>query len=76
MKYTPISCSLYDELELLAMCQQPVVLELISGETLKLVIKTLEARKNEGEFLIGVAGEEIRLDRIAKVDGKEFSLSC
>ena len=74
--YTPISCSLYDELELLAMRKQPVELELHSGETLKLVIKTFKARKDEGEFLLGVAGEEIRLDQIAKVDGKVFSLSC
>jgi transcriptional antiterminator Rof (Rho-off) len=74
--YTPISCSLYDELELLAMRKQPVVLELTHGETLKVVIKTFETRKGEGEFLLGVAGEEIRLDKIAKVDGNEFSLSC
>jgi transcriptional antiterminator Rof (Rho-off) len=55
--YAPISCSLYDELELLAMRQQPVVLELATGETLKLVIKTFVTRKGEGEFLIGVAGK-------------------
>ncbi len=76
MKYTPINCSLYDELELLAMRKQPVVLEQTHGETLKLVIKTFVTRKGEGEFLLGTAEEEIRLDQIAKVDGKGFSLSC
>ncbi len=70
--YTPINCSLYDELELFAMRKTPVDIILKSGETIHDIISTLETRKGEGEFLILNSSKAIRLDQLASVDGKDF----
>lgn len=75
--YTPINCSLYDELELLAIRKNPIDIILKSGETIHDIISTLETRKGEGEFLILNSGKEIRLDQLAIVDDKDFTApSC
>jgi transcriptional antiterminator Rof (Rho-off) len=70
--YQPISCSLYDELELLAMRGLKVQLLLNSGETLSDTFVTFESRKHKGEFAILKSGGEIRLDELVLVDGKDF----
>lgn len=76
MKYTPISCALYDELELAAMRKTPVSIELANGDIVHVIIRTLEARKHDGEYLITESGLEIRLDEIGLFNGKPFEKKC
>ena len=71
--YTPISCSLYDELELRAMRGKTVDIILTDGQELSDQIETLETRENDGEYLILKSGKEIRLDKLKSVDNLLFS---
>jgi transcriptional antiterminator Rof (Rho-off) len=74
--YTPISCSLYDMLELLAIRGKEVELRLQSGEVLADTFMTFESRRKEGEFALLKSGREIRLDELKAVNGIDFSESC
>ncbi len=71
--YKPISCSLYDELELLATGGNEVEVPLQSGEILVDTFITLESRKGKGEFAILKSGREIRLDNLKSVNGIAFN---
>ncbi len=72
MNYKPIACELYDQLELLAIRQQPVKITLQTGEEIELTIKTLETRPSNEEFLIASTGQALRLDQIKLLNGKPF----
>jgi transcriptional antiterminator Rof (Rho-off) len=76
MTYVPISCTLYDELELLAMRKSAVSIEIKNGEKLADTFITFESRKKEGEFALLKSGREIRLDELKAVNGIDFSGSC
>jgi transcriptional antiterminator Rof (Rho-off) len=54
----------------------PVIIVMTNGETLKLVIKTLETRPSKEEFLITATGQELRLDKIKTLNGKSFGEFC
>jgi transcriptional antiterminator Rof (Rho-off) len=71
--YKPISCSLYDELELLATGGNEVEVQLQSGEILVDTFITFESRKGKGEFAILKSGREIRLDNLKSVNGIAFN---
>ncbi|NRB62936.1 MAG: hypothetical protein HRU40_07920 [Saprospiraceae bacterium] len=79
MKYQPISCDYYDELEAIAVMQKTVTLLFSDPEgnihEQKTQIKTFETRYKE-EFMILPSGQEIRLDRIISVDGKHRHDYC
>jgi transcriptional antiterminator Rof (Rho-off) len=68
-KYEPINCSLYDHFEIHAMRKELVIIQL-EGQNVELVIKTLEARE-DGEYLIPVSGEPIRLDLVKSIRKKD-----
>ena len=76
MKYTPISCELYDELELAALRKTAVTLALADGVIDHVIIKNLETRKDDGEYMITESGLEIRLDEIISFNGKPFEEKC
>ena len=71
--YVPISCSFYDELEALATLQRNCEIVFTdddgNGKTLTGIIKTFFIR-DKVEFLQLETGEEIRLDKLASVNGK------
>lgn len=67
--YTPISCELYDQLELLAMRKSNVSMKVArEGNSLRItgIIEKMETRK-DGEFITLDHGSEIRLDQISDV---------
>jgi transcriptional antiterminator Rof (Rho-off) len=70
--YQPISCSLYDMLELLAMRKSAVSIEIKNGEKLTDTFMTFESRKKEGEFALLKSGRKIRLDELKAVNGIAF----
>jgi transcriptional antiterminator Rof (Rho-off) len=74
--YKPVSCALYDQLELSAMHKKPVTLTLADGREETIIIAGMETRKNEGEYLITTTGTEIRLDYIVKFNGTELQTMC
>jgi transcriptional antiterminator Rof (Rho-off) len=74
--YSPVPCALYDELELLAIRQNPAVIELTSGEKISILVKTIETRPSKEEFLIAATGQELRLDQIKTLNGKAFGEFC
>ena len=67
---------LYDELALLAIRQNPAVIELTSGEKISILVKTIETRPSKEEFLIAATGQEVRLDKIKTLNGKAFEEFC
>jgi Rho-binding antiterminator len=80
MKYRPISCSLYDQLERFAVGKQSVDLIYRSeagNQTDELI--TLKTRildvfsRNKQEFIRLEGGEEVRLDLIVRADGIDFA---
>lgn len=75
-KYTPVSCALYDELELYSSRQKSLHLVLFSGEELEVLIHDVKTVNNLGEFLITADGREIRLDEISQCNGKSFNEIC
>lgn len=78
MPYQPISCDYHDELTLLAVRKKncTIVYQHESGtNTVHGVIKDIYTRNKE-EFLLLSGGQEIRLDRLVSVDGKELSDYC
>jgi transcriptional antiterminator Rof (Rho-off) len=76
MNYVPVPCALYDELELLAMSQNPAEIEMIGGKIISILIKTIETRPSKEEFLISATGQELRLDKIKTLNGKGFGEFC
>jgi transcriptional antiterminator Rof (Rho-off) len=75
-EYTPVSCALYDELELLAIRQNPAEIELVGGQKISILVKTIETRPSKEEFLIAATGQELRLDQIKTLNGKSFGEFC
>ena len=75
--YHPISCSLYDELEMMAMRRTSVQIETINenGGASKAdgIIRTFQTNEDKEEFLLLENGEKIRLDRIHALNGKDVS---
>lgn len=78
-KYQPISCSQYDELELLAMRKTVCQIEYMDIEnkasTIQDYIATLRTEKKE-EFLVLGTGQEIRLDKIITINGIPIKDHC
>ncbi len=74
--YTPIACSFYDLFEVAGSRQTPVELVLKDEQTIQGKIKTLKTVKNRGEFVVLQSGEEIRLDKIKSMNGKESIGYC
>ena len=76
--YKPISCDLYDELELRSLRKLVIELQFLRGSetvTLTTTIDDLNTREGE-EFATLGTGEIIRLDRLVMVDGQVFGGSC
>lgn len=70
--YRPIDCGLHDRLQLLALRRRPVRLRLAGdGETLEAAIEDVFSRDG-AEWIRLATGREIRLDRLAVVDGHPF----
>ena len=78
-KYVPISCSYYDELEILAMRKQACTVEYLADDQSAIgrhgVIADVFSKEKQ-EFLKLDNGEVIRLDRLISVDGKPLSGQC
>jgi transcriptional antiterminator Rof (Rho-off) len=74
--YQPVSCSLYDELELAAGRQSRIKLSLESGEETEVIIRDIRTVPGEGEFLTDHNGRSIRLDEIVGLNGKDFGTIC
>ena len=74
--YIPIDCNFYDELILLAQHRKPIVLmpnPAIDGDPL--LVKDIVTKATKEEFLVLSSGDEIRLDRIAALDGNIIFLN-
>jgi Rho-binding antiterminator len=72
MKYIPINCDYYDELEALATIGKKVGIQFLDGEAkvkVKAVIINLFT-KDSVEYMTLDTGMEIRLDKLLEVDGK------
>lgn len=79
MKYEPISCDFYDELEIIAMRQTVAKIDYKDKKGKETVIfkkiKTIQARAGE-EFLVLEDNSEIRLDQLIAVDDKPLKNYC
>lgn len=77
--YKPISCSVYDQLEALAVQRREVTLQFTDAsgaeQLLTTGIKDLQTRDSV-EYLITSSGIEIRLDRLHFVNQMPVSGSC
>lgn len=62
-KYTPISCSIYDEYELAAVRRDKLELVLSDGRVIQSKLKTLET-VDSVEYMILENDDRIRLDHI------------
>lgn len=72
--YRPIPCHLYDELEILAMRKKLIDIEYREGDrvqTAHTFLKDLYTRSSVEYARLG-SGEEIRLDALLRVDGREM----
>lgn len=77
--YNPISCSLHDELLSLATLRRvvPVVWKDADGTEHQTDEKIVDVfSRQTQEFLQLSSGREIRLDKLVRVDGKEFGGVC
>ena len=78
-KYTPISCSFYDELEALATLRKTCLIQYkdAQGELQqqKAIIKDFFIR-DKVEYLLLNNGDTIRLDYLVEVDGKVLNKYC
>ncbi len=78
-KYTPISCDLYDQLEIAAMRNSVCKLEIGSQAEVR---KTIEARiedlfvREKVEYAKLSTGATIRLDELVRMNGIPFGASC
>ncbi|MFT5263236.1 MAG: Rho-binding antiterminator [Polaribacter sp.] len=77
--YKPIDCNLYDEVVLLIMRKQKIKIDYqneagkdLEAET---ILKDVFAKEGE-EFILLENGERVRLDRLSKIDGREFEGYC
>ncbi|MEM6378746.1 MAG: hypothetical protein AAF705_11040 [Bacteroidota bacterium] len=79
LKYQPINCSYYDELEAIATLRKKVEVEYYDQnkpvKVKNVGIKTLFT-KNKEEFVVLANDLTIRLDRLIQVDGKPVVLEC
>ncbi|MCL1077762.1 transcriptional antiterminator [Parashewanella spongiae] len=66
--YQPISCSLYDQIELACIKGKTIKIELLDGSEITAVPKTTETHSDKNEYLVLTNAEQevsIRLDLIA-----------
>jgi Rho-binding antiterminator len=79
MKYQPIDCNFYDILEANAVLRKQVEIIFLDEhkalQTVQAVIKDLYI-KEKAEYMKLANEQEIRLDRLISVDGKELNGSC
>jgi len=78
-KYQPINCHFYDELELLAIRQKKcsiVYVDETENQLEKLGIITDFKIIDAAEYMLLKDGDQIRLDRLVSVDGKELNGFC
>ncbi|MEZ4825652.1 MAG: Rho-binding antiterminator [Bacteroidia bacterium] len=78
-KYIPVSCVLYDELELLAMRNITVTIEFQSGESIATtsgIIRDLYTDEAHVEYLSLSNGLILRLDALVQVNGKPVPGYC
>lgn len=76
--YQPIACSIYDELELLAMRKESITLT-YKEEGKEITIKTLIVdlfTKEKEEFLVIENKQVIRLDNILLINDKPIAFKC
>lgn len=77
--YQPIDCNIYDELVLLIMRKQNIKLEFknTNDSSTEVETKLTNIYTKEGEeFITLESGQDIRLDKILKIDGKTFEGYC
>lgn len=78
-KYIPIDCNFYDRIEAAIVQRRTVQLEYRDAQGHPLSVSTrlqdTQTRKGE-EFLLLPSGEEIRMDRILRMDGVAVPVSC
>jgi Rho-binding antiterminator len=77
--YKPIDCDLYDELVLLIMRKQriQICIQNENGleEEMDTVLKDIYSKEGE-EFVLLENGNNLRLDKLVKIDGKDFEGYC
>jgi Rho-binding antiterminator len=77
--YKPIDCNLYDELILLIMRKQNIQIlfqnESGAEEEMDTVLKDIYSKEGE-EFILLENGNTLRLDKLLKIDGKDFGGYC
>ena len=77
--YTPVSCSLYDGLETFIVGRKKIELVFLNAENSEVetecVITDLFS-KDKAEFIRLDNGSEVRLDKILKIDGVQYSKKC
>jgi len=77
--YTPISCSIYDQLESFAVQGVEVTLIYRNGESEEMQVITkihdLQTR-NHVEYLVTTSGQEIRLDHLVSVNQIPVAGTC
>lgn len=78
-RYTPIACSLHDELQLLVLRGRQVPWSFLDEEGHPV---TVEARATDvvtrdgAEWVVLDGGRSVRLDRLTEVDGRPFTAAC
>ena len=73
--YQPIDCNVYDQLEIAALRERPIVITYIDKKELKTISTTIKTliTENKVEYLVTIDDERIRLDLISslrKEDGQ------
>lgn len=77
--YTPVACSLHDELQLLVMRQRLVRWSFTDdgGRTVTTEARATDILSRDGaEWVILDDGTAVRLDRLHDVDGRPFAGTC
>ncbi len=77
--YIPISCSFYDRIEeaIVLRKQVSLIYQLATGTEMlvETILKDTQT-SSEGEFVLLMDGEKIRMDRIISLDGNTLQESC
>lgn len=77
--YQPISCDLYDYIEIAVMRKSPVKLDyVVNGKIETIEATIIDTVTNDKAEYIKVQGREdlIRMDHIQKLDGRRISFTC
>ncbi len=72
MKYTPIDCNYYDELEALCTLRKQVKIVYLKNEAPQVVFDVINDlyTKEHVEYMVLAGGLTLRLDCLIEVDGK------